>query len=106
MTTTEARRRLTVATNQMALARITYAVPLQPLQGARDVVNLLAEQIDALRLDGSIDSTERARLIGGLCTVALRAIEQAEGDERLSAIQQVLQNRATNEKERQKNDYR
>jgi hypothetical protein len=56
----------------------------------RDVVEILSEQVDLITHDTTLDAPERARIVGGLCAIGLRALEQAEGDERLRAVEQVL----------------
>lgn len=58
--------------------------PLPPLPAdyrlrkAEQVLELLQEQIQALRNDGDVSTAERARTIGFLCSTVLRASEAAD----------------------------
>ena len=60
------------------------------IKTARDVLELLAEQINALRADLSLGTVERARCLGGLAGVALRAVETADLEARLAALEAAL----------------
>jgi hypothetical protein len=60
------------------------------IQTARDVLELLAEQINALRADLSLGTVERARCLGGLAGVTLRAVETANLEARLAALEAAL----------------
>ena len=68
------------------------AVPIQPLplRSPSDVVDLLATEVEAVRRDARIDPVEKARTIGMLAAVALRAMEAAASDGRIEAIERVL----------------
>lgn len=70
-------------------ARVELPAPLR-VQTARDVLDLLAEQINLLRADLSLGTVERARCLGGLAGVALRAVETADLEARLAALEAVL----------------
>jgi hypothetical protein len=60
------------------------------IQTARDVLELLGEQINVLRADLSLGTVERARALGSLAGVALRAVETADLEARLAAVEAVL----------------
>ena len=63
------------------------------LRTAQDVLELLAEQVEAVRLDEAIATTERARTVGYLCGIALRAVDAADMAERVEAIERALKQR-------------
>jgi hypothetical protein len=63
------------------------------LETARDVLDLLAEQFAAIRSDESITVVERARTVGYLASVALRAIEAGDLAARIESVEQVLKGR-------------
>jgi hypothetical protein len=54
------------------------------------LVALLEEQIDAVRRDPGAGTLEKARCIGSLVTVALRALEQRDLVVRIEALEAVL----------------
>lgn len=66
------------------------------LRTAQDVLELLAEQIEAVRADEQIATTERARTIGYLCGISLKAVETADLAERIEAIERTLKHRKDN----------
>ena len=63
------------------------------LKTAKDVVAILEEQVQAVRTDSTLTVSERARTIGYLATVALRAIEAGDMTNRLEAVEAVLSKR-------------
>lgn len=63
------------------------------LRRVEQVLELLQEQIQALRDDQTISTAERARTIGFLCSTSLRAIEAADLAGRVEALEQVLRQR-------------
>jgi hypothetical protein len=66
-------------------------VPLEfRLQTAQDVIDLLAEQIAAVKQDEEAGTLEKARTIGYLLTIALKAIETADLEARIEALERVL----------------
>jgi hypothetical protein len=60
------------------------------LKTAADVLALLAEQFAAVRAEGEAGTLEKARTLGYLATVALRAIEAGDLAVRLEALEAVL----------------
>jgi len=73
----------------------TAAVPTAfRLQTAQDVIDLLEEQVAAVRAEESAGALEKARAVGFLAGVALRAIEAGDLAARLEAVERVLTRRA------------
>jgi hypothetical protein len=66
------------------------------LHTAQDVLELLSEQVAAVRADNDVSTTERARTVGYLCAIALRAVETADMAERIDAIERALKQRKAN----------
>ena len=75
-------------------AKVALPDPIR-VQTARDVLELLAEQINLLRADLSLGTVERARTLGALAGVALRAVETADLEARLAALEAVLKVRGS-----------
>ena len=63
------------------------------LRVAQDLVGLLEEQIDAVRTDPCAGTLEKARCVGSLVTVALRALEQRDLTARIEALELVFKGR-------------
>ncbi len=63
------------------------------LQTAQDVIDLLGEQVAAVRADKEAGTLEKARAIGYLAAIALRAIEAGNLAARLEALESVLKHR-------------
>jgi hypothetical protein len=75
----------------------TTPVPLHfRLQTAQDVIDLLAEQVAAVRADTKAGALEKARAVGYLAGIALRAIEAGNLAARLEALEAVLKQRGKN----------
>lgn len=60
------------------------------LQTAQDVIDLLAEQVAAVRGDKKAGTLEKARTVGYLAAIALRAIEAGNLAARLEALEAIL----------------
>lgn len=72
----------------------TTLLPLEfRLRTAADVLDLLEEQVDAVVKDADSTALEKARCVGFLCGVALRAIEAGDLAGRLEAVERVLKAR-------------
>jgi hypothetical protein len=69
------------------------------LQTAQDVIDLLAEQVEAVRGDAEAGKLEKARTIGYLAGIVLRAIEAGNLAARLEALEAVLKQRNGDEKQ-------
>ena len=65
------------------------------LKTAADALGLLAEQVEAVRGAPEVGAIERARCIGFLVGVALKAIEAGDLAARLEALEAVLKARKT-----------
>jgi hypothetical protein len=63
------------------------------LQTAQDVIDLLEEQIEAVRTDVEASALKRAQTIGKLASIALKAIEVGNLAARLEAMEAVLKQR-------------
>ena len=63
------------------------------LKTAADVLKLLEEQVAAVRDDPETGTLERARCVGYLVGVALKAIEAGDLAARLEAVESVLKAR-------------
>lgn len=70
------------------------ALPPRPLQNVQDVVDLLQEQVDALRRAPWIGTLDKARAIGYLAGVARHAIEAGKLAARVEMLELVLKQRA------------
>jgi hypothetical protein len=86
------RARLRRAGREEAPARVELREAVR-VQTARDVLELLEEQLNLLRADLGLGTVERARAIGSLAGVALRAVETADLEARLAALESVLKAR-------------
>lgn len=65
------------------------------LKTAADVVALIEEQVAAVRAEAGAGTLEKARTIGFLAGVALRAIEAGDLAARVEALELVLKHRRT-----------
>jgi hypothetical protein len=63
------------------------------LRTAQDVIDLLSDQIEAVRDEKTVGTLERARTIGFLAGIALKAIEAGNMAARLEALEAVLKAR-------------
>ena len=63
------------------------------LTQARDILGILAEQLEIVRNDDDLKSTERARTIASVCSVALKAIEAGDIAKRIEEIERTLKPR-------------
>lgn len=64
------------------------------LRTAADVLELLQEQTGLVRADADLGTAERARVVGYLAGVALKAIEVGSLAARLEELEAVLKQRA------------
>lgn len=63
------------------------------LQTAQDVIDLLQEQVAAVRADEAAGTLEKARTVGYLAGIALKAIEAGNLAARIEALEAVLKQR-------------
>jgi hypothetical protein len=77
----------------------TSPIPLPfRLKTAADVLHLLEEQVEAVRAETSAGALEKARTIGYLAGIALRAIEAGNLAARIEMLEAVLKQRNGEEK--------
>jgi hypothetical protein len=63
------------------------------LKTAQDVLTLIEEQVNAVREEPEAGTLEKARAVGYLAGIALKAVEVADLSARLEAVEQVLKRR-------------
>ena len=63
------------------------------LRTARDVLALIEEQINAVREEPEAGTLEKARAVGYLAGIALKAVEVADLSARVEAVERVLKRR-------------
>ena len=72
--------------------RLTLPVEFRA-KTAADVLGLLNEQLDTVRQDASLGSVERAKAVGYLAGIALRAIDAGDVAARVEALESILKSR-------------
>ncbi len=72
--------------------RLTLPVEFRA-QTAADVLALLNEQLDTLRQDASLGSVDRAKAVGSLAGISLRAIEAGDVAARVNGAAEKLSGR-------------
>ena len=77
-------------------ARTTLPIE-QRLQTAQDVIDLLQEQVEAVRHEAMAGTVEKARALGYLAGIARKAIETGNLAARLELLEAVLRKRKENE---------
>ncbi len=63
------------------------------LETARNVLALLEEQVNAVRAEPEAGTLEKARAVGYLASIALKAVEVADLSARVEAVERVLRGR-------------
>ena len=63
------------------------------LKTARDVLALIEEQVNAVRDEPEAGTLEKARAVGYLAGIALKAVEVADLSARVEAVERVLRGR-------------
>jgi hypothetical protein len=71
--------------------------PPRRLQTAQDVIDLLQEQVEALRAEPWAGAVQKARAIGYLAGIARKAIETGTLAARLAMLEAVLRQRKESE---------
>jgi hypothetical protein len=71
--------------------------PPRRLQTAQDVIDLLQEQVEALRAERWAGAVQKARAIGYLAGIARKAIETGTLAARLAMLEAVLRQRKESE---------
>ena len=82
-----------------SLALRNAVVARVPLEQPADVLALLGEQVNEVRADPFADPSERARTLGLLASLALRAMDSRDLAARLEAVERVLKLRRNQERE-------
>jgi len=73
----------------VALRGTAPAVPRR-LQTARDVIDLLEEQVEAVRAETGASTLEKARVIGYLVAIARKSIETGNLAARVEMLETIL----------------
>ena len=68
--------------------------PPRRLQTAQDVIDLVEEQVEALRAERWVGTVQKARAIGYLAGIARKAIETGNLAARVEMLEAVLKQRA------------
>ena len=92
-------RRVQSLEDRALALRPPAAPPPVPLEQPADVLAVLAEQVNAVRADAGSDPNERARTLGVLAGLALRAMEGRDLAARLEAVERVLKLRKDSDKD-------
>jgi hypothetical protein len=82
------------ASNPASTPRLTLLPGDFRLKTAEDLLALLEEQVEAVRTAEGVGPLERARCVGYLVGVSLRAIEAGQLAARLEALERVLGGRS------------
>ena len=90
MTESQLRRLEALLSRLAAVMRGRAAPPPRRLQTAQDVIDLLQEQVEALRAETSVGAVERARALGYLAGIARKAIETGDLAARLEKLEAAL----------------
>jgi hypothetical protein len=84
-------RRLEALVGRLAaVLRGDAAPPAQPMKTIHDVIELLNEQVQAVRADRAAGALEKARLLGYLCSTAARVIKTGDLDDRVKLLEAIL----------------
>ncbi len=78
-----------------AIARHREPPARRRMQTAQDVIDLLEEQVQALRTDMSLGTLEKAQALAYVAGIARRAIETGTVAARLEQLQRVLNDRVS-----------
>lgn len=88
------RKRITRSGDGPTLSPTLLGLPSEyRLTKAKDILAILTEQIEQVRFDEDVKSTERARCVAYVCGVALKAIEAGEVAKRLEELERTLNRR-------------
>jgi hypothetical protein len=81
-------RRMEALLNRLsAVMRGQAAPPPRRVQTAQDVIDLLQEQVEALRAETWVGTVEKARALGYLAGIARKAIETGDLAARLDKLE-------------------
>ena len=93
-------RRVQTLEQRMVAMRTVMATPTV-LDSPADVLALIEEQVNAVRADPTAEPTERAKTLGMLGSLALRAMDSRDITARLEAVERVLKLRKDAEREKE-----
>jgi hypothetical protein len=79
--------------NRLSAARGRATPPPRRLQTIGDVIDLLQEQVEAVRAESCAGTLEKARAIGYLAGLACKAIETGNLAARIEMLEAVLKRR-------------
>jgi hypothetical protein len=85
-------KRMQRAGGSQTLRQPLLPLPLR-LRTAHDVLALIEEQVNAVRDDPDVGTLERARAVGYLAGVALKAVEVADLSARVETVERILKRR-------------
>lgn len=84
-------RRMELLVNRLAaVLRAPAPPPPRQLQSAQDVIDLLHEQVEALRAEAQASVVPKARALGYLAELARKAIETNSLATRLEALERTM----------------
>jgi hypothetical protein len=84
-------KRIEAVVNRSGCARTKP--PPRRLQTAQDVIDLLQEQVEAIRAEAFTGTLEKARAIGYLAGIAHKAIESGNMAARIEMLETILKQR-------------
>ena len=87
------RRMETLVRRLAAVLRDQAAPPPRRLQTAQDVIDLLQEQVEALRAETQAGAIQKARTLGYLAELARKAIETGNLAARIEALEDGMKHR-------------
>jgi hypothetical protein len=87
------RRMEALVSRLAAVVQDRVAPPSRRLQTAQDVIDLLQEQVEALRAETQADAIQKARALGYLAELARKAIETGNLAARLDALEVSMKDR-------------
>jgi hypothetical protein len=87
-------RRMEALVSRLAVVVRDQAAPApRRLQTAQDVIDLLQEQVEALRAEAQAGAVQKARALGYLADLARKAIETGILAARLEALEKSMKHR-------------
>src|SRR5688500_5204112 len=96
------KRRINLLEVRALVAAPPSLPPRPPLRQPKDVVELLAEQVEAVRQDPTAEPLDRARTLALVGALALRAMEAADGRARVESLERALKARAEQQRAAEK----
>ena len=94
MTKNQIRRMEAIVNRLAAVLRCQTTPQCRQLQTPQDVIDLLQEQVAAIRADTAAGAVEKARAIGYLAGIARQAIETGNLAARLERLEEIQRQRS------------